>query len=189
MTTSKELTVTHAHRLLTRLAAGAAAAISTAAVAFTGTAAASPAHTPITVPAEYVQPLTAAARTCSPADGGTRITREFLAAQVYASSGFDQWAATDYAFGPAQLTTNTAVQLLRDVDGNGTASAYDIADAVDALATLNCQASGQLTAAGVEATDANIEATINGGLEYRDTTAARQYAAKVIDAATQIAFD
>ncbi|MDN5760402.1 MAG: hypothetical protein L0H59_18085 [Tomitella sp.] len=155
-------------------------------IAFTASCAATHADTaPITVPAEYATPITSAARTCADEAGGTHISPEFLAAQLWANSGFDPNAHTTAASGPAQLTEANET-LLRDVDGNGTASAYDIADAIDALAALDCRVSSTLAAASIPTTPENIAATINGGLEYRESAHAQQYAATVAATSTQI---
>lgn len=167
---------------LTALTAGCTSTSSDAHTATAATAA-----TTITVPVDYIEPITTAARTCTEngAADSVRISPELLAAQVWAVSGFDARAETSGAVGPAQLTQDQQ-QALRDVDGNGRASAYDIADAVDALATIDCRISSDLTAAGIEATPENIAATLNGGPDYRDTDLAQQYASKVVDASTQV---
>ncbi|MGQ0625737.1 MAG: lytic transglycosylase domain-containing protein, partial [Sporichthyaceae bacterium] len=85
------------------------------------------------LPAEYAQLI---------ADGGRRcpqISAPLLAAQLEAESNFDPRAVSSVgAMGLAQFMPGTWSTWGRDVDGNGTASAFDAADAIDAQARFMC---------------------------------------------------
>lgn len=85
------------------------------------------------VPAAFAPWIVKAATTCP------TITAPVLAAQIDAESGWNPKATSPVgAQGPAQFMPGTWAAYGRDDDGNGTASPFDIGDAVMAQARYDC---------------------------------------------------
>ncbi|WP_137725649.1 lytic transglycosylase domain-containing protein [Prescottella subtropica] len=126
-------------------------------------------------PAEFVTWIDSAPLPCP---SSAEITREFIAAQLDIESGFDAAAVGPSGqAGAAQLLPNVAE--LHDADGNGTASPFDIGDAVHTLARLDCAIAERLTAANRTADAASIAAAFYAGIGGMDTADAREYARAV----------
>jgi hypothetical protein len=87
-----------------------------------------------TVPAAYLNYVLAAGKMCP------GVSAPLIAAQIEQESGWDPNAKSKRgAMGLSQFMPGTWKQLGRDVDGNGVASPYDPADAIDAQARYDCQ--------------------------------------------------
>lgn len=92
-----------------------------------------------TVPKEFAPWIKKAASTC------TIITAPVIAAQIAAESGFNANAVSGVgAQGPAQFMPATWKTWGKDSDGNGTASPFDIGDAVMAQARYDCALAKQV---------------------------------------------
>lgn len=157
-------TRTYASRALL-LAAGIAALLLTAAPAS--------ANPPIAAPPEYAAAASHAALQCDQPN----VTDTLLLAEVRAASAFKAGAVSAAgAQGPAQLLPQTWAVYGADDDGNGTASPFDVGDALHALARLNCADSRWLTSTGHSADPVSIIATWYGGRSLVDSPLARDEA-------------
>lgn len=130
------------------------------------------------VPAEFAPWIRAAPATCVAA----QITPAFVAAQLEAEAGFDSGAIGPLGqAGAAQLFPVVGAEL-RDDDGNGLASPFDIGDAVHALVRIDCRLVDELTAAGKPTDPEAIAAAYSAGVsDHMDLPAVREYARSVLD--------
>lgn len=97
------------------------------------------------VPKEYRELIKAPGAKCP------EITAPLLAAQLDAESNFNPRAVSRVgAMGIAQFMPGTWKYFARDIDGNGRASAFDPADAIDAQARHMCELYEKAARSGLE---------------------------------------
>ncbi|MET4614087.1 soluble lytic murein transglycosylase-like protein [Rhodococcus sp. PvR044] len=129
------------------------------------------------VPADFAPWIRAAPATCA----APQITPELVAAQIEFESGFDARAVGPLGqAGPAQLLPDHSGDL-RDDDGSGAASPFDIGDAVHALVRIDCRLVDQLAAAGKSIDPETIAAAYSAGVGGIDQPIAREYARAVTE--------
>lgn len=131
------------------------------------------------VPADFAPWIHAAPLACA----APQITPGFVAAQLEFESGFDARAVGPGGqLGPAQLLPHQVAEYVHDDNGNGTASPFEIGDAVAALVRLDCRLVDQLAAAGKPTDVETVAAAYVAGPTGVDLPVAREYARAVVAA-------
>lgn len=127
------------------------------------------------VPADFAPWVHTAPLTCA----APQITPEFVAAQLEYESNFD--AAAIGQAGAAQLFP-VSIAELRDDDGNGVVSPFDVGDAVHALVRIDCRLVEELAAAGRSTDRETVAAAYAAGVgDSLDLPVVREFARAVID--------
>ena len=131
------------------------------------------------VPEPYAAAIATAISTCPDRPG---VTPKLVAAQIDADSNFNASAYNESTGtrGPAQFTASEWDTFGVDADHNGTASPFDISDAVTALVGLDCYLADELTRRGHPADSVSIAAARVGGIDNVDNPRTREVIAPII---------
>lgn len=128
---------------------------------------------PIPAPSEYIAAADAATAQCDQEVVDTTL----VITQIRAASGFNAGAVSQAgAQGPAQLVPAVFAVYGADDDGNGTASPFDVGDAVGALTRLNCADARELAARGHVVDPVSVIAAAQGGIDNVDHPTAQESA-------------
>lgn len=131
------------------------------------------AHAEGHIPAQYHQALATAPLSC----GHGEVTAELIAAHMQADSNWDQFAQSPAgALGPAQMFPDVFAVYGADDDGDGVASPFDIADAVNAAVRVDCAIVTQLKSVGHSADPVSIISAYIGGMAGVDAPHVREQA-------------
>lgn len=126
------------------------------------------------IPQPYTDAIASAIATSCPDQPG--VTVSLVGAQIHFDSDFNAYAinSTTGTRGPAQFLPSEWDQFGVDANNNGTASPFEIDDAVTALTHLDCYLAHQLTARNHSADDKSIAAARYGGLNNVDNPHVRE---------------